>query len=145
MHIGEAIKDARRLAGLTQEQLAERIGVHRKTVSRLETGSISPTPYAVRLEQVLGIPLTNRQPVPPRPADVSQMSNHELTAELMRIAAELARRLPPDGATSSLSPQPSAGYREGAPGWTTTRAADIQDESDGDDPDESEPSASNVS
>ena len=40
--IGNFIKNLRREKGLTQEQLAERFGVARRTVSRWETGSNMP-------------------------------------------------------------------------------------------------------
>jgi transcriptional regulator with XRE-family HTH domain len=40
---GRRIAEARRNAGLSQEQLAERIGVARSTVARIETGAATPT------------------------------------------------------------------------------------------------------
>ena len=39
---------ARRAAGLTQEQLAQRVGVDRSTVGRWEAGVVDPTPWARR-------------------------------------------------------------------------------------------------
>lgn len=38
--IGTALRDARRAAGLQQEELARRAGVSRMTVQRLEAGTI---------------------------------------------------------------------------------------------------------
>ena len=40
--IGKMLQDLRKEKGLTQEQLAERTGVARRTVSRWETGSNMP-------------------------------------------------------------------------------------------------------
>jgi putative transcriptional regulator len=40
---GRRIADARRKAGLSQDQLAERIGVARSTIARIETGATTPT------------------------------------------------------------------------------------------------------
>lgn len=37
------LKDARAEAGLTQKELAERIGVSRNTISSIETGEFCPT------------------------------------------------------------------------------------------------------
>lgn len=37
------LKDARTEAGLTQKELAERIGVSRNTISSIETGEFCPT------------------------------------------------------------------------------------------------------
>ena len=40
--IGECLRDLRKEKGLTQEQLAEKLNVSRRTVSRWETGSNTP-------------------------------------------------------------------------------------------------------
>ena len=40
--IGEFLQELRKEKGLTQEQLAEKVGVARRTVSRWETGSNMP-------------------------------------------------------------------------------------------------------
>ena len=40
--IGSLLQELRKEKGLTQEQLAERMGVARRTVSRWETGSNMP-------------------------------------------------------------------------------------------------------
>lgn len=42
LHIGENIRNLRRTAGLTQEQLAERLGISYQSVSRWETGITYP-------------------------------------------------------------------------------------------------------
>ncbi|WP_431979985.1 helix-turn-helix domain-containing protein [Streptomyces qinglanensis] len=42
LDIGRRIRDARLWANLSQEQLAERIGVERRTVVRIELGTTSP-------------------------------------------------------------------------------------------------------
>ena len=62
MQIGKFLQTLRREKGLTQEQLAERIGVTRRTISRWETGSNMPDLdilielsdlYAVDLREIL--------------------------------------------------------------------------------------------
>jgi transcriptional regulator with XRE-family HTH domain len=42
MRIGRALSEARRRAGLTQRQLAERAGVPQPTVARIERDTVSP-------------------------------------------------------------------------------------------------------
>ena len=42
MSIGEKIKKCRKEAGLSQEQLADRLGVTRQSVSKWESGSAVP-------------------------------------------------------------------------------------------------------
>lgn len=42
VQLGQALAAARKAAGLTQGQLAERVGVHRQTVYRWEQGEQAP-------------------------------------------------------------------------------------------------------
>lgn len=44
MNIGNAIKAARKQAGLTQVELADAIGLTQTSLSQIETGAISPSP-----------------------------------------------------------------------------------------------------
>lgn len=43
MNLGENIKKARKNAGVTQKELADRVGVYQKDVSRWETGEVIPS------------------------------------------------------------------------------------------------------
>lgn len=53
---GRRLAKARREAGLTQEQLAERAGLHAVTISTLETAArAASVPTLVRLAQALAI------------------------------------------------------------------------------------------
>ena len=54
-HIGEAIKKARLLQNLTQEQLGERVGVKKAQISRLERGYSITIPTMSRVFKALGI------------------------------------------------------------------------------------------
>jgi transcriptional regulator with XRE-family HTH domain len=47
--VGRALVEERRRCGLSQQQVAERIGIEPETVSRIETGVIAPT--LIRLRQ----------------------------------------------------------------------------------------------
>ena len=44
MNIGSAIKSARKKAGLTQYELAERVGITQTSLSQIENGAINPSP-----------------------------------------------------------------------------------------------------
>ena len=56
--IGERIKTLRKRAGLTQERLAERVGLDARHLSRLETGKHFPTLDSLeRIAEVLGVEL----------------------------------------------------------------------------------------
>jgi transcriptional regulator with XRE-family HTH domain len=51
--VGKAIAAKRKLANMTQVQVADRLGIEKETVSRLETGVIPPS--LARLEQLADI------------------------------------------------------------------------------------------
>lgn len=54
--LGVRLKEARTAAGLTQAELAERVGVSRKTVNTVENGVFIPsTLLALKLAQALKV------------------------------------------------------------------------------------------
>ncbi len=58
MHAGDAIREARRRAGLTQAELASRAGTTQSAVARVERGRTSPTlDYLTRLLEACGFEL----------------------------------------------------------------------------------------
>lgn len=58
--IGLAIQRARHRKRMTQEQLAEALGVSRVTVARWETGDMFPQQNAGAIEELLGITIPPR-------------------------------------------------------------------------------------
>ncbi len=58
--IGEQIKKARKLKGMSQEELAYSIEVHSNTVARWERGEINPTGKSLKkIAQVLKVPISS--------------------------------------------------------------------------------------
>jgi transcriptional regulator with XRE-family HTH domain len=58
MYGGDLVKEARRRAGLTQRQLAERAGTTQSAIARLETGQTNPSfDLVVRLIEACGFRL----------------------------------------------------------------------------------------
>jgi putative transcriptional regulator len=54
--LGVRLKEARTAAGLTQAELADRVGVSRKTINTVENGVFIPsTLLALKLAQTLGV------------------------------------------------------------------------------------------
>ena len=53
--IGEAIKKARLMQNLTQEELGERIGVKKSRISKMEKGHTITIPAMSRVFQALGV------------------------------------------------------------------------------------------
>lgn len=50
MNLGENLKRARKAAGMTQKELAERLGVYQKDISRWEQNKL--TPNAITLAKI---------------------------------------------------------------------------------------------
>jgi transcriptional regulator with XRE-family HTH domain len=71
---GELVRDCRRRAGLTQEQLAIRAGTTKTAISRLEAGHLSPRVETLDvLLLCMGYQLQLQvEPIPPR-ADAAQL------------------------------------------------------------------------
>ena len=47
MNLGENIKKARKAAGVTQKELAERLQVYQKDISRWENNELTPNPITL--------------------------------------------------------------------------------------------------
>jgi transcriptional regulator with XRE-family HTH domain len=59
MRFGKNLASQRKRAGMSQEELAERAGLHRTAISLSETGKRNPRlDTMVRLAEALGIPVT---------------------------------------------------------------------------------------
>lgn len=57
--VGQAIAMQRKLAGFTQLQVAERLGVEKETISRLETGAVPQNVERLQqLSEVFNCPIT---------------------------------------------------------------------------------------
>lgn len=85
----EAIRQRRDDLGLTQQQLADRLGVVLRTVTAWETGESRPRRTA-HLDEVLGKPPDSRAA-----QDLIDKGAAELVAEINERLTELARRVPP--------------------------------------------------
>lgn len=104
--LGRALATARTEAGLTQEQVADHLGVFVETVGRFERGTNWPTvPRLLQLAELYGMPAASLlQKASDRPSDVSL----EITEHLKRLSnddrtwvgdliKDLCKRLPSPG------------------------------------------------
>lgn len=79
---GHQIKEARNRAGMTQQELAIKIGVTLRTVGNWERGATVPRDREPRLREVLAGYLHTGQP--PAPVDISQATDAQILAEVAR-------------------------------------------------------------
>ena len=84
--IATRIRNRRQELGWLQQELADRVGVDRVTVSNWETGKQKPERYIGKLQQVLGISLED-DPDPQRHTTEDEMDELEQQLQLL-----LARR-----------------------------------------------------
>jgi len=55
MSIGSRIREARKARGISQKELADKIGIRQPSLSQLETGESQGTTYLARIASVLGV------------------------------------------------------------------------------------------
>lgn len=94
-YVGDKIKGHRTLLGLTQEELAKKVGVGKTTISNYEVGLRSPKkPQMIKLSKVFGIsiddffPSVNSQNNNPF-SDISSLA--KLTEQQQKLLLKLSR------------------------------------------------------
>ncbi|MGH2656426.1 MAG: helix-turn-helix domain-containing protein [Actinomycetota bacterium] len=105
MDAGRAVREARRRAGITQEELARRSGLHQPAVARIEAGTVTPRVDTLdRMLHACGITLTAE---PRLGADVEREAIRELLrlkpAERLSRAAVAVRGFRPARTLQILS------------------------------------------
>lgn len=87
--IGEQIKTARKAKGISQEELAVRLGVVRQTVSKWENGmSVPDADVLIKIAELLDVPVSQLLGIEPESGSVQDMAG-----ELARLNKELAAKI----------------------------------------------------
>lgn len=87
--IGEQIKTARKAKGVSQEELAVRLGVVRQTVSKWENGmSVPDADVLIKIAELLDVPVRQLLGIEPESGSVQDMAG-----ELARLNKELAAKI----------------------------------------------------
>lgn len=87
--IGEQIKTARKAKGVSQEELAVRLGVVRQTVSKWENGmSVPDADVLIQIAELLDVPVSQLLGMEPESGSVQDMAG-----ELARLNKELAAKI----------------------------------------------------
>lgn len=84
--LGRSLAQARLLKQLTQEQVAEHLGVEQETISRFERGATFPSiPRLLNLGQLYGVPIDHLiRGSSTRPIDLSQ----DMTEKISQLSRE---------------------------------------------------------
>lgn len=86
--IGEQIKAARKAKGVSQEELAVRLGVVRQTVSKWENGmSVPDADVLIQIAELLDVPVSQLLGMEP------ESSVQDMAGELARLNKELAAKI----------------------------------------------------
>ena len=100
MTVAERIRQQRRLANISQDELSKRAGVSLKTIQRWETEQRSPRMEEIqKLASVLGVPVTELLSDSPAPAPVVQViptqekSTQERNTGMLSITFENGRKI----------------------------------------------------
>lgn len=114
MRVAETIQRARQQARMTQQELAEAVGVSLRTITSWERGSTLPLNRIPVLEQILGVTLTE----PPSVAGTLQgVSDRELLEEVARRMAAARSAVP-----SPVTPLPGViDERQRGESWAARR------------------------
>lgn len=117
--IGAAARDARKHLGLTQEDVADRLGIATEVYGRLERGAMSPSVHSLRklclvlnlsADRMLGTSRTAGAPLEDTSAPPVPDSRHmrrllrrarRLTPQSLRLLAQLASQLPKKSTAAS--------------------------------------------
>jgi transcriptional regulator with XRE-family HTH domain len=90
--LGTRIRKRRQELQLTQEELAERVGVNRSSVTNWERGRHFPQRYLGRVEAVLGVSFAEEEPRPHIPPDLQRALDRLTPAERAYVIERLRRR-----------------------------------------------------
>lgn len=112
-HIGARIRRARKLLRMTQQELADKVGVSRTTVDAWENGRSYPKRHDVVLEEALGISLGGEPQAPPAIVPEYEWERLLLADETLPYAErvqiiEVTRRARAGGGPAP-APRPGAG------------------------------------
>lgn len=107
--LSENIRRLRRAAGLSQEELAGRLGVSRQSVSLWEQGETNPTVENIyAMAEVLGVSFNELMAEPVEAEPAPNTEGEVVTArsfdELMREASAPPRPTPPPSSFSNIAP-----------------------------------------
>jgi transcriptional regulator with XRE-family HTH domain len=89
--IGRRLAQARKEAGLTQEQIADLVGVTPRSIQGYEAGKVVPYRHLKRLEEITGKPSSWFLRNETEPATLSAEFADRLVALVERVAAEAER------------------------------------------------------
>lgn len=87
MALSENIRQKRKASGLSQEQLAEQMGVSRQAVTKWESGQSAPsTENLIRLSKLLNTTVEQLTDVQPKPQEsASPIQSDDIAAQMLDL------------------------------------------------------------
>jgi transcriptional regulator with XRE-family HTH domain len=76
--IAAIVKRARAIKGISQPELARRVGTSQQTIDKIETGKVQRSSFLAAIALELGVPLDRVLRVPPKSNAVGEMPAHKL-------------------------------------------------------------------
>lgn len=93
---GHKLARFRKMCGLSQDELSDKVGVSRQTISKWEVGSVVPsTEHLLQLAKIFDIPLAELigEPVPPQEVPQMLIETVAVPDETAARALQMARRI----------------------------------------------------
>ncbi len=91
MDIGMQIRQFRRQQGVTQAELARKIGVKQYSIARWEKGQNSPTPERLaKIAEVLGVGLNALYGIEEKPKTPSKAPKHKRAGKMQEVFDSLS-------------------------------------------------------
>ena len=119
---GERLRDARGRRGWTQQELADRIGAAKRSVTSWEAGDATPmAAYATKLDTLFADELTSEDVTDSQPLTYAEQEDVVRQLDDLVLVAEVTRRMAarrvPDGQTPSAVPERFKWSRRSLPSY----------------------------
>lgn len=118
--IAAIVKKARAMKGISQPELARRVGTSQQTIDKIESGKVQRSSYMAAIALELGVPLDRVLKVPSKSNAVAHIPAHTLISEEHDLPVYAATQgdagvqvLSTDPVEYVLRPQPLARVRDG--------------------------------
>lgn len=91
MYIGQRVRSARKAAGLTQKELAEKVGIRQSTISELEKGESRATTHIAKIAHACGVTVQYLEGLSDQMREPgSSLNAHHGSVDIVRYVPEIS-------------------------------------------------------